>query len=245
MGPRAPHHVESVDRIAALRGWWDRWEPVVAVTVAVLFVLGLGLVFTGVVPAPGGDGRGPEPARPAAVGEPARPAADPATSEPTSVTAEPLVVQPGGPAVGSPAADRFVHEFGPLRVGSTSPPLVLAVTNPLAYPVEVRAVTTRSASFAIRDDTCTAVVLEPRTACRLAVSFAPTSAGDVQSPVTVRLRQVCTSSVHWPCNAGESQIRTGVPDGTRTVLSSGRVAVDWTTDLTDGLDPLWVEGATG
>jgi len=137
-----------------------------------------------------------------------------------------------------------MRPFAPIPIGSTSPPLVLAVTNFLAYPVEVREMATRSASFTIRDDTCTTAVLRPRTTCRLTVVFAPTSAGDAQSPVTVRLRQFCTSSVYWPCNAGETQIRTGVPDGVRTVLSSGQVAVDWTTALTDGLDSVWVEGTT-
>jgi hypothetical protein len=109
----------------------------------------------------------------------------------------------------------------------------------------VRAVATRSASFTIRDDTCTTAVLQPRTTCRITVVFAPTSPGDAQSPVAVRLRQVCTNSVYWPCNAGESQIRTGVRDGARTVLPSSQVAVDWATVLNDGWNDLWVEGTTG
>jgi hypothetical protein len=228
------------DRIAAVRGWWgpwwDRWELVVAVAVVALFVLGgLGLIFTGVVPAPGGDG---------GRAEPAQPPSDLPTSGPTFATPEPLAVQPGGPAVGGPFADRVVHAFGSVAVGSTSPPLVLAVTNHLANPVEVRAVTTRSASFTIRDDACTTAVLQPQTTCRLTVLFDPTSAGDARSPVATRLRQVCTSSVYWPCNAGESQIRAGVPEGTRTVLPSGQIAVEWTTNLNDGWDDLWVEGTT-
>ena len=225
--------------------WWDRWEPVLAVTVAALIVLGLGLLFTGAVPVPGGDRRWAEQAQPPVVAEPARPPSDSPTSGPTSATSEPLAVQPGGPAVGSPPADRIVHAFGSVAVGSTSPPLVLVVTNPLAYPVEVRAVTMRSASFTIRDDACTTAVLQPRTTCRLTVVFAPTSAGDARSPVAARLRHVCTSSLYWPCNAGESQIRAGVPGGARTVLPSGQVAVDWTTNLNDGWDELWVEGTTG
>jgi hypothetical protein len=138
-----------------------------------------------------------------------------------------------------------VHAFGSVAVGSTSPPLVLAVTNTQANPVEVRAVTTRSASFTIRDDACTTAVLQPRTTCRLTVVFAPTSGGDPRSPVATRLRQVCTSSLYWPCDAGESQIRAGVPDGARTVLPSGQVAVDWTTNLNDGWAELWVEGTSG
>jgi hypothetical protein len=231
------------DQTTAMREWWDRWAPVVAVTVAAPIVLGLGLVFTGVISL---DDRAPaEPAEPPAMAVPARPPADPPTSGPTSATPESLAVQPGGPAVGSPAEDRVVHAFGSVSVGSTSPPLLLAVTNPLAYPVEVRAVATRSTSFTIRDDACTTAVLQPRTTCRLTVVFAPTSAGDARSPVAVRLRQVCTSTVYWPCNAGEPQIRTGVPDGARTVLPSGQVAVDWTTALNDGLNDLWVEGTTG
>jgi hypothetical protein len=104
---------------------------------------------------------------------------------------------------------------------------------------------TRSASFTIRDDACTTAVLQPRTTCRLTVVFAPTSAGDARSPVAVRLRQVCTSSAYWPCDAGELQIRTGVRDGARTVLPSGQAAVDWTTVLNDGWNDLWVEGTTG
>lgn len=245
--PRAPHRVESLgDRIAALRArrdwWWFRWEPVVAVTVAALFVLGLGLLFTGVVPF--GDRVPVKPAVPPAVAGPTPPAADSSTSGSTRVTPEPLAVQPGGPAVGSPAEDRVLHAFGPVPVGSTSPPLVLAVTNLLAYPVEVRAVATRSASFTIQDDACTTAVLQPRTTCHLAVVFVPTSAGDARSPIAVRLRQVCTSSVYWPCNAAESRIQSGAPDGARTVLPSGQVAVDWTTALNDGLNSLFVEGTT-
>jgi hypothetical protein len=231
------------DRTAAVREWWHRWEAVLAVTVAALFVLGLGLVFAGVVHPPG-DRASAEPAQRPVVVEPAQPPAALPTSGSTSAPPEPLTVQLGGPAVGSPAEDRFVHAFGPVPVGSTSPPLVLAVTNPLAYPVEVRSVATSSASFAIRDDACMTAVLQPRTTCRLTVVFAPASAGDARSPVAVRLRQVCTSSAYWPCDEGESQIRTGVPDGAHTVLPSGQVAVDWTTALNDGLNSLWVEGTT-
>jgi hypothetical protein len=240
----APRPVESLGgRWEAVRDWWDRWEPVLAVAIPVLMVLGIGLLWTGVVPLD--DAAPAKPAQPQAVAEPGRPPAGPPAGGSTSAPPEPLAVQPGGPAVGAPAEDRVVHPFAPIPIGSTSPPLVLAVTNLLAYPVEVREVTTRSTSFTIRDDTCTAVVLRPRTTCRLSVVFAPTSAGDAQSPITVRLRQFCTSSVYWPCNAGASQIRTGVPDGARTILSSGQVAVDWTTALTDGLNSLWVEGTTG
>jgi hypothetical protein len=240
----APRPVESVGGLReAVRDWWDRWERVLAVAVAVLMFLGMGVVWTGVVPLD--DPTPAQPAQPQAVAEPGRHPADPPTRGSTTPALEPLAVQPGGPAVGTPAEDRVVHPFAPIPIGSTSPPLVLAVTNFLAYPVEVREVATRSASFTIRDDTCTTLVLRPRTTCRLTVVFAPTSAGDAQSPVTVRLRQFCTSSVYWPCNAEEPQIRTGVPDGVRTILSSGQVAVDWTTPLTDGLGSVWIEGTTG
>lgn len=232
----------------AVDEWWLRWEGVLAGVTAVAIGLGLaGLLLAAADPQAAG-GTLPAPVPPVPVS--ARPAipvsAVPAPPEPApAVPPGSLTVQPGGP-VAAPVVDDVVHAFGSVAVGSTSAPLALEVTNRLAHPVEVRAVgTPDSPAFAIRDDTCTAAVLAPRTSCRVTVAFAPRAPGAARSSVAVSLREVCTSRAHWPCGTATPREAAASPGVVRSVLPSGRLAVDWTTELGDGWAALRVEGTTG
>src|SRR3954452_335857 len=105
IGPYAQRPVESLGgRWEAVRDWWDRWEPVLAVAIPVLMVLGIGLLWAGVVPLD--DTRSGETGTTSSRGGTRTPSSRPPGGRVDVRATGALAAQPGGPAVGAPAEDR-------------------------------------------------------------------------------------------------------------------------------------------
>ena len=101
-----------------------------------------------------------------------------------TVPAQPVTLTGNGVAAAGISFDPSVTEFGGQRVGTTSTPAVVTITNRGNATVDLTDAKT-APEFAISTDKCSGTALAPGDSCALAVVFEPRDIGARTSPLVV------------------------------------------------------------